>query len=81
MSSSLILGLLIGLAVGGPLYYAYLTFTKKRKHAARNRLIETMREEQAVREEQKEHVDQEVQAEQEVKSGMDEHKTQEGQEE
>lgn len=59
MSLSLIFGLLIGLAVGGPLYYAYLTFKKKRKHAARSGLMETMREEQAAKEEQKEHVDQE----------------------
>jgi len=52
VSSSLILGLLIGLAVGGPLYYAYLTFTKKRKHLARKNSEETMHKEQGEQEEQ-----------------------------
>lgn len=35
MSLSLILGLSLGLAVGAPLYYAYLTFKKKRERMAR----------------------------------------------
>jgi len=52
VSSSLILGLLIGLAVGGPLYYACLTFTKKRKHLARKNSEETMHKEQGEQEEQ-----------------------------
>lgn len=81
MSLSLIFGLLIGLAVGGPLYYAYLTITKKRKHAARSRLMETMREEQALKAGQEEHIDQKVQAEQEVKKVPAVHNTLEGREE
>jgi len=35
MSLPLILGLLIGLAVGGPLYYLYKTHSAKRRHAQR----------------------------------------------
>ena len=35
MSQSLILGLVLGLAVGGPLYYVYLTFKKKKERMAR----------------------------------------------
>ncbi len=34
MSISLVLGLLLGLAVGGPLYYLYITAKAKRRQAA-----------------------------------------------
>ena len=51
MSSSLILGLILGLAVGGPLYYAYLTFKKKRERMARKNSKENMRGELVKKEE------------------------------
>ncbi len=43
MSFSLILGLLVGLAVGGPLYLVYKTFTAKRKQVARKQIEKMMR--------------------------------------
>lgn len=51
MSSSLILGLLFGLAVGGPLYYAYLTFKKKRERTARRNTEENTQGELVKKEE------------------------------
>ncbi len=53
MSAALILGILAGLAIGGPLYYAYKVFTGKRKLAARRQLREEMmRQEQAEQQEE-----------------------------
>lgn len=51
MSSSLILGLALGFAIGAPLYYAYLTFKKKRERMARRNSEENMRGELVKKEE------------------------------
>ena len=67
MSTSLILGLLIGLAVGGPLYYLFRILTQKRKFVARKQIMEMRRQELVEKEKRQEQEESGEQAELEEK--------------